>query len=185
MHAGESEAANRGGKEGKEEGVLAPAGAEQEEGDVTSKGIDQLQQEGQMGAISVDFHEETVEGDGLGTGELEGTEEVGEGSMAVKGEEGLSGERIQHIAEESGEKDIPSEVEEEGLIVFSEQEKENKDDEYKSVDIDGSLPDEVSVIDDVDRTALSPEGGAAMDFSETNTEDSDSSYPDDLVPSQL
>ena len=27
--------------------------------------------------------------------------------------------------------------------------------------------------------------GAAMDFSETNTEDSDSSYPDDLVPSQL
>ena len=46
------------------------------------------------------------------------------------------------------------------------------------------LPYAVSVVD-VDRYVLTPEEGAAMDFSETNTEDSDSSYPDDLVPSQL
>ena len=48
-----------------------------------------------------------------------------------------------------------------------------------------SLTYAVSHVVDVDRNALSPEGGVAMDFSETNTEDSDSNYPDDLVPSQL
>ena len=62
--------------------------------------------------------------------------------------------------------------------------REDKDDELQSVGMEESLPNEVSLVD-VNRYVLTPEGGAAMDVSETNTEDSDSSYPDGLVPSQL
>ena len=62
--------------------------------------------------------------------------------------------------------------------------RKSKRDELKAVEMEELLPYAVSVVD-VDRYVLTPEEGAAMDFSETNTEDSDSSYPDDLVPSQL
>ncbi len=70
-------------------------------------------------------------------------------------------------------------------MAFSEGERENKDDQVKLMAMVAVLPNEVSEVDEVDRRALSPEGGTAMDLSETNTEDSDSSYPDDLIPSQL
>ena len=105
--------------------------------------------------------------------------------MAVKGEEGRpGGEGVEHITEDGGEKGILTGQKEEELTALGEGERKSKHDELKAVEMEESLPNEVSLVD-VDRNALSPEGGAAMDFSETNTEDSDSSYPDDLVPSQL
>ena len=86
---------------------------------------------------------------------------------------------------DSGEKDIPTEREEEGQVAFSEGESKNKDDQVKLMAMVTVLPDEVFEVDEVNRRALSPKGGTTMDLSETNTEDSDSSYPDDLIPSQL
>ena len=104
----------------------------------------------------------------------------------VEGEDGpLHGGVVECTTEASGEKDIPTEREEEGPAAFSEGESENKDDQVKLMAMVAILPNEVSEVDEVDRRALSPEGGTAMDLSETNTEDSDSSYPDDLIPSQL
>ena len=70
-------------------------------------------------------------------------------------------------------------------MAISEGESENKDDLVKLMAMVAVLPNEVSEVDEVDRRALSPEGGTAMDLSVTNTEDSNSSYPDELIPSQL
>ena len=70
-------------------------------------------------------------------------------------------------------------------MAISEGESENKDDQVKLMAIVVVLPNEVSEVDEVDRNALSLEGGTVMDLPDPNTEDSDSSYPDDLIPSQL
>ena len=64
---------------------------------------------------------------------------------------------------------------------MGEERRKSKHDELK---MEESLTYAVSVVD-VDRYVITSEEGAVVDFSETNTEDSDSSYPDDLVPSQL
>ena len=152
---------------------------------MTSRGIEYFQQEGPTVAISVDAQGETAEDGRVGTRVLEGTEEVEDDKVAVKGEEGWpGGEVVEHITEDSGEKGILTGREEEELTTLNEGERKCKDDELKAVGMEELLPYAVSVVD-VDRNALSPEGGAAMDFSETNTEDSNSSYPDDLLPSQL
>ena len=104
----------------------------------------------------------------------------------MEGEDGpLHGGVVEHTAEDTGEKDIPTEREEEGPVAIGQGESENKDDQVKLMAMVAVLPNEVSEVNEVDRHALSPEGGTAMDLSETNMEDSDSSYPDDLIPSQL
>ena len=180
---GQNESGDGGGKE--VETVPAAIGAEQEE-DVSSGGIEYFQQEGSTVAISVDAQAETAEDSRVGTRVLEGTEEVKSEKVAVKGEEGQPvGEGVEHITEDSGETDIPTgQEEEEELTALGEGGRKSKGDELKAVGMEELLPYAVSVVD-VDRYVLTPEEGAAMDFSETNTEDSDSSYPDDLVPSQL
>ena len=176
-----------GGKE--EDDLLAPIGARQEEEEVTYKGI---QPEDQTADVPVELHEENVDGDMVGTGGVEATEEVREGSVAVEGVEEQSREGVEespNIAEDNGEKDNSNGKEElQDLIFFSEEDKDSTDEEKKSVNTEDLPPKEVSMTDDVDPMTLchdQNDGSAVMDFSETNTEDSDSSYPDDLVPSQL
>ena len=99
---------------------------------------------------------------------------------AVEGEDGPPhGEVVEHTADDCGEKDIPTERKEEGPVAFSEGESENKDEQVKLMAMAVVLPNECV------RLMKWTDGGTAMDLSETNTEDSDSSYPDDLIPSQL
>ena len=177
-----------GGK--KEDDLLAPVGAKQEEEEVTSKG---MQLEGPTADVPVELHEEYADGGMVGTGGVEATEEVREGSVAVEGVEEQSREGVEespNIAEDNGEKDNSNGKEElQDLIFFSEEDKDSTDEEKKSVNTEDLPPKEVSMTDDVDPMTLchdqNDDGSAVMDFSETNTEDSDSSYPDDLVPSQL
>ena len=170
--AGLSETGDGRGREAVLDHVLAPIGTAVEEEEVASKGLNPSRQEDQTVTILVDSQEEAVEG-----GRAEGSEEARAGDTTVEDEDGPPhGGVVEHTAEDSGEKDIPTEREEES---------ENKDDQVKLLAMVAVLPDEVSEVDEVDRHALSPEGGTVMDLSETNTEDSDSSYPDDLIPSQL
>ena len=184
--AGQSEAGDERGREAVQDHVLAAIGAAVEEEEVTSKGIDPYRQEDQTVTILVDSQEEAVEGDRAEAEHLERSEEARAGNTTVEGEDGPPhGEVVERTAEDSGEKDIPIEREEEGPVAFSEGESKNKDNRVKLMAMVAVLPNEVSEVDEVDRRALSPEGGTAMDLSETNTEDSDSSYPDDLIPSQL
>ena len=184
--AGLSETGDGRGREAVLDRVLAPIGTAVEEEEVASKGLDPSRQEDQSVTILVDSQEEAVEGGRAETEQLERSEEARAGDTAVEGEDGpLHGGVVERTAEDSKEKDIPTEMEEEGPVAFSEGENENKDDQVKLMAMVAVLPDEVSEVDEVDRRALSPEGGTAMDLSETNTEDSDSSYPDDLIPSQL
>ena len=179
--AGLSETGDRRGREAVLDHVLAPIGTAVEEEEVASKGLDPSRQEDQTVTFLVDSQEEVVKG-----GRVERSEEAREGDTSVEGEDGPPhGGVVERTAEDSGEKDILTEMEEEGPAAFSEGESENKDDQVKLMAMVAVLPDEVSEVDEVDRRALSPEGGTAMDLSETNTEDSDSSYPDDLIPSQL
>ena len=117
--------------------------------------------------------------------QLERSEEARAGNTTVEDEDGPPhGEVVERTAEDSGEKEIPTQREE-GQVAISEGESENKDDQVKLMAMVAVLPNEVSEVNEVDRHALSPEGGTVMDLSVTNTEDSDSSYPDDLIPSQL
>ena len=184
--AGLNETGDVRGREAVLDHVLAPIGTAVEEEEVASKGLDPSIQEDQTVTILVDSQEEAVEGGRAETEQLERSEEARAGDTAVEGEDGPPhGEVVERTAEDSGEKDILTEMEEEGPVAFSEGESENKDDQVKLMAMVAVLPDEVSEVDEVDRRALSPEGGTAMDLSETNTEDSDSSYPDDLIPSQL
>ena len=181
--AGQSET---GDKRGREHHVLAPIGTAVEEKEVASKGLDPSRQEDQTVTILVDSQEEAVEGGRVEANQLERSEEAKVGDTTVEGEDGPPpGEVVERTAEGSGEKDIPTEKEEKEPVAISEGESENKDDQVKLMAMVAVLPNEVSEVDEVDRRALSPEGGTAMDLSETNTEDSDSSYPDDLIPSQL
>ena len=183
---GQSETGDGRGREAVLDHVLAPIGAAVEEEEVASKGIDPSQQEDQTVTILVDSQEEAVEGGRVEAEKLERSEEARAGNTTVEGEDGPPhGEVVERTAEDSGEKDIPTEREEEGPVAFKEGESKNKDDQVKLMAMVAVLPNEVSEVDEVDRRALSPEGGTAMDLSETNTEDSDSSYPDDLIPSQL
>ena len=184
--AGLSETGDGRGREAVLDHVLAPIGTAVEEEEVASKGLDSSLHEDQTVTILVDSQEEAVEGGRAETEQLERSEEARVGNTTVEGEDGpLHGGVVERTAEDSKEKDIPTQREEEGPVAFSEGESENKDDQVKLMAMVAVLPDEVSEVDEVDRRALSPEGGAAMDLSETNTEDSDSSYPDDLIPSQL
>ena len=184
--AGQSETGDKRGREAILDHVLAPIGTAVEEEEEASKGIDAYCQEDQSVTILVDSQEEAVEGGRVKAEQLERSEEARAGDTAVEGEGGPPhGEVVERTAEDSGEKDIPTEREEEGPVAISEGESENKDDQVKLMAMVAILPDEVSEVDEVDRRAISPEGGTAMDLSETNTEDSDSSYPDDLIPSQL
>ena len=184
--AGQSETCDGRGREAVLDHVLAPIGAAVEEEEEASKGIDLSQQEDQTAIILVDSQEEAVEGGRAEAEHLERSEEARSGNTTVEGEGSpLHGEVVECTAENSGEKDIPTQKEEEEPVAFSEGESENKDNQVKLMAMVAVLPNEVSEVDEVDRCALSPEGGTAMDLSETNTEDSDSSYPDDLIPSQL
>ena len=184
--AGQSETGDERGREAVLDHVLAPVGTAVEEEEVASKGIDPYRQEDQTVTILVDSQEEAVEGGRAEAEKLERSEEARAGNTTVEGEDGPPhGEVVERTAEDSGEKDIPTEREEEGPVAFSEGESKNKDDRVKLMAMVAVLPNEVSEVDEVDRRALSPEGGTAMDLSETNTEDSDSSYPVDLIPSQL
>ncbi len=184
--AGQSETGDRRGREAVVDHVLAPIGAAVEEEEVASKGIDPPQQEDQSITILVDSQKEAVEGGRVEAEQLERSGEARAGNTTVEGEDGPPhGGVVERTAENSGEKDIPTQKEEEEPVAFSEGESENKDDQVKLMAMVAVLPNEVSEVDEVDRRALSPEWGTAMDLSETNTEDSDSSYPDDLIPSQL
>ena len=157
-----------------------------EEEEVASNRIDPYRQADQTVTILVGSHEEAVEGGRVEAKQLERSEEARAANTTVEGEDGPPhGEVVERTAEDRGEKDIPTQREEEEPVAFSEGESENKDDQVKLMAMVTVLPNEVSEVDEVDRHALSPEGGTAMDLSETNTEDSDSSYPDDLIPSQL
>ena len=184
--AGQSETGDGHGREAVLDHVLAPIGAAVEEEEEASKGIDSYRQEDQTVIILVDSQEVAVEGGRAEAEQLERSEEARAGNTTVEGEDSPPhGEVVERIAEDRGEKDIPTEREEEGPVAFCEGESNNKDDQVKLMAMVAVLPNEVSEVDEVDRRALSPEGGTAMDLSETNTEDSDSSYPDDLIPSQL
>ena len=78
----------------------------------------------------------------------------------MEGEDGPShGGVVERTAEDSEEKDIPTEREEERPVAFSEGESENKDDQVKLMAMVAVLPNEVSEVDEMDRRALSPEGG--------------------------
>ena len=178
--AGLSETGDGRGREAVLDHVLAPIGAAVEEEEEASKGIDPSRQEDQTVTILVDSQEEAVEGGRAEAKQLERSEEAKAGDTTVEGEDGPPhGGVVEHTAEDSGEKDIPTQREQERPVAISEGESESKDDQVKIMAMVVVLPNEVY------RRALSPEGGTAMDLSETNTEDSDSSYPDDLIPSQL
>ena len=184
--AGQSETGNEHGREAVLDHVLAPIGAAVEEEEEASKGIDPSRQEDQTVTILVDPQQEVVEGGRAEAEQLERSEEARAGDTAVEGEDGPPhGEVVERTAEDTGEKDIPTQREQERPVAISEGESKSKDDQVKLMAMVAVLPDEVSEVDEVDRHALGPEGGTAMDLSETNTEDSDSSYPDDLIPSQM
>ena len=161
--AGQSETGDERGREVILDHVLAPIGTAVEEEEEASKGIDAYCQEDQTVTILVDSKEEAVEGGRVKAEQLERSEEARAGDTAVEDEGGSPhGEVVERTAEDSGEKDIPTQRKEEGPVAFSEGESVNKDDQVKLMAMVVVLPNEMSEVDEVDRCALSPEGGGGL-----------------------
>ena len=84
-----------------------------EEEEVASKGRDPSRQEDQTVTILVDSQEEAVEGGRAEAEQLERSEEARAGDTTVEGEDGPPhGEVVERTAEDSGEKEIPTQREE-------------------------------------------------------------------------
>ena len=109
--AGQSET---GVEHGREHHVLAPIGTAVEEEEVASKGLDPSRQEDQTVTILVNSQEEATDSGRVEAEQLERSEEARVGDTTVEGEVGAPhGGVVERTAEDSGEKDIPTEREEE------------------------------------------------------------------------
>ena len=148
--AGQSET---GDGRGRQDHVLATIGGAVEEKGVASKGHDPSRQEDQSVTILVDSQKDAVEGGRaeakvVGKVEVEQqerSEETRAGDTTVEGEDGPPHDGVvEHTAENSREKETPTQREEEGSMAFSEGESENKDDQMKLMAMVAVLPNEVS-----------------------------------------